>query len=435
MLATTQPRPPHLLHAYPTHDRPPQVTMLTGHDLIKSAQAGPSKGGGGIKGFLSRSRVSSPEPGSDPTIRSRLRAIIGDSSSYKQSQSNSSSGNSTNKAKRRSDVVGSTKETHAPKRGREEKHLPPRPRSPDQTKKKIQFGPSLLPAIQRGQDGKWQPPSLSRGSMSTSALALYANADEDEEMPLEPPARPSAGDSPRKHALSVMFDATRSGSARPRYSGDETVRPSPTSPRRTVPQSTSASAQLSKAAEEHVDSDHPGSGFSWEIVTPKAQPKRETAVGLPKQLEFPSGLDLARGPPTVKPTPTYATRSRSDTATSTSSAQISLDHYRLRLATSFLIRALSPVIRGSTFVQTDKNAEMRRTADENLTTLSRMEKGWGGDWVKAANTVGREPEDGSSEISGMIESRVRAVQVSERSKERERKVWVEAMKDGILLCL
>jgi hypothetical protein len=64
-----------------------------------------------------------------------------------------------------------------------------------------------------------------------------------------------------------------------------------------------------------------------------------------------------------------------------------------------------------------------------------MEKGWGGDWVKAANTVGREPEDGSSEISGMIESRVRAVQVSERSKERERKVWVEAMKDGVLLCL
>jgi hypothetical protein len=96
---------------------------------------------------------------------------------------------------------------------------------------------------------------------------------------------------------------------------------------------------------------------------------------------------------------------------------------------------LTPFIRGSGFATNEKMLEMKRKADEHISALGRMEKGWGGEWIKAASSVGRENDTEGSGTSGVIESKVRAVSVSERAKDRERKVWVDVVRDGILLCL
>lgn len=93
-----------------------------------------------------------------------------------------------------------------------------------------------------------------------------------------------------------------------------------------------------------------------------------------------------------------------------------------------------PFIRGSGFAGNEKMLEMKRKADEHVSALARMEKGWGGEWTKAARSVG-ENDGMEGPASAAIESKVRAVSVSERAKERERKIWVDVMRDGILLCL
>lgn len=71
---------------------------------------------------------------------------------------------------------------------------------------------------------------------------------------------------------------------------------------------------------------------------------------------------------------------------------------------------------------------MRKMADERLAQLERMERGWGGEWGKIAAGALEEAGDG-------LEGKVRAVQIGERTKERERRVWKEAVRDGVLLCL
>jgi len=84
-------------------------------------------------------------------------------------------------------------------------------------------------------------------------------------------------------------------------------------------------------------------------------------------------------------------------------------------------------------VVNDKNAEMKRKADDHISNLARMEKGWGGEWVRAAGAVGK--EETGDPIGVLSEDKVRATSVSERAKQRERGVWVDVMRDGILLCL
>jgi len=99
-----------------------------------------------------------------------------------------------------------------------------------------------------------------------------------------------------------------------------------------------------------------------------------------------------------------------------------------------MIRILTPFIRGSGFTVNDKNAEMKRKADDHISNLARMEKGWGGDWVKAAGAIGKD-DSGDNIGGGMNEDKVRSLSVSERAKQRERAVWVDVIRDGILLCL
>jgi hypothetical protein len=97
-----------------------------------------------------------------------------------------------------------------------------------------------------------------------------------------------------------------------------------------------------------------------------------------------------------------------------------------------MVKCLVPIIRGSGFVNNDKNTEVRRIADERLALLERMERNWGGEWMKAATAaLAGEGEEGDVEM----ERRARVVGVGMRQKERERRTWGEAIRDGVLLCL
>ena len=84
--------------------------------------------------------------------------------------------------------------------------------------------------------------------------------------------------------------------------------------------------------------------------------------------------------------------------------------------------------------------DLRKAADERLTILIRMERSWGIEWLKAASTLEDTTlplpslEDNKGSF-GPSQARVRAVFVGEGAKTRERKAWVDALKDGILLCM
>ncbi|WVR05780.1 hypothetical protein IAU60_002805 [Kwoniella sp. DSM 27419] len=134
------------------------------------------------------------------------------------------------------------------------------------------------------------------------------------------------------------------------------------------------------------------------------------------------------------PPPPVIKHARHDSAPVT---LLSRDHYHLRLATTFIVKSLTPVIRGSSFAQNNKNAEMKRLADERLSRLIRMEKAWGADWVRAAAALANEDGTGGDNavpVPGTSEARIRSAYVGDKAKERERRAWMDAMQDGILLC-
>lgn len=327
----------------------------------------------------------------------------------------------------------------------------------------MRFGPSLPPAIQKGQDGKWQPPSLSRGSLSTSALALYAQDGDganssDISVEVTTKAREGKG---TKHALSGLFhtrgrkDETKDAGVMKTVEATKSIALNP-----------SGQGAVIATRSGRVTSGN-GNGFSFqeistlepaEMDTPSRD--RENTVRSParKSLESPaeaqelvnSRLLASKRSPTAKGSSSPITSrpassravctlssplSRSFVATPQSIAPtLSRDHYHLRLAASYMIRILTPFIRGSGFTVNDKNAEMKRKADDHISNLARMEKGWGGDWVKAAGAIGKD-DSGDNIGGGMNEDKVRSLSVSERAKQRERAVWVDVIRDGILLCL
>lgn len=455
LASSTHPRPPHLLTTF--IDMPPPTLKTAPHPTI--TDVGPITGRG-IKGLFSRAKVISPEP-ADPTIRSRLRSFITDNRANpsRQPDLKTPSSRSTTTS---TDATGKRHVTG----GRQ--GLAARPGSPNQTRRNIRFGPSLLPAIQKGTDGKWQPPSLSRGSMSTSALAMYAQSEDEEKKPQL--AGKDGREKGTKHALAVLF-TTKNG--KEDEDRDRTVK-TPVK----VPLSKSNTPQSHVQAEAAA-----GSGFSWQEISPPAS----STIKRPRPSSSPTNEHIARASPqrsirpapqpmrhkedelaTVRPSrasvdsssrsmPTTPARqafvkpssisvpASPTTRTSKSTSQLkpieplSTDHYHLRLATSYIIRVLTPFVRGSGFDsgfdQNEKLVEIKRHADEHIATLARMEKGWGGDWLRATGTVDVSKDLQAVSTSTTSEQKVRAVHVSERVKDKERKVWGDVMRDGILLCL
>ncbi|KAL7424557.1 Protein kinase of the Mitotic Exit Network [Cryptotrichosporon argae] len=334
MLASSQPQP-----------QPPHLLARAGMD-----SAAPATSRGALKSLLSRAR--SPEPSS---ARSKLRSLL--------------------------DGPGSARAPVPPRL------VAQRSPSPD-GRRAIRFAPNALPALQRGDDGKWQPPSLSKGSMSTSALAELADTDQ--------PTSPSHKKA--KHSLSVLFQAKRTLKGKPL---DPARPPSPLTESRPMQSPMSPTFQVTTAQ------------------GPTRSTRRAAAGAEPPRAAAPPVRSPIASPPGSPRTPTHS-------RLASSMSQLPREHYLVRLSTSYIVKTLTPVIRAPGFMASDKAADVRHLADERLTALGRMERGWGGEWARAA--AAGAPDDKSSE------SRVRAVFVGDAAKARERKVWVEALRDGVLLC-
>ncbi|WVQ97165.1 hypothetical protein IAU59_004275 [Kwoniella sp. CBS 9459] len=460
----------------------------------------PAHTGRGIKGFFSRTKSPSPEPADLPTSRSRLRSFIGETtkvgSSSKapvptQRRTTPAVGvtvardlNKDATAKGRQQTLSSEvtlgRQRLAKELGKATKVKPPSPL--ERTQRQLRFNPTALPPMQKGDDGKWQPPSLSRGSMSTSALALLQqDGDEGNTVSPMPKGVDERTRREHKHTLSGLFQSTtrhRSTPSQPvvrkqdqmdkqtvrAMSNDPRQKPlpevnghgpspnesdgtwqrlaSPRTPSHASPndrnQQTLPPTTKSTSRRTSLDTNQPVTV----AVTPAASvsPARASSSAVPvvpvrssgtspsTPLRSSTSVSSSMPPP---PVPTHARHDSSPTSI------LSRDHYLLRLSTSFIVKSLTPVVRGSAFTQNDKNAEVRRLADDRLSSLARMEKAWGGDWAKAANTLATAEKAGTPSempVIGSSEAKVRLVYVGDRAKERERKAWVESVKDGILLC-
>ncbi len=87
-----------------------------------------------------------------------------------------------------------------------------RPALADSACPNCRFIPSLPPAIQKGENGRWQPPLLYRGSLSTSALSSFA--EDDAHAGSSSPANDKQEVNRKKghkHSLSILFGPSRFG--------------------------------------------------------------------------------------------------------------------------------------------------------------------------------------------------------------------------------
>ncbi|WWD09269.1 hypothetical protein V865_007392 [Kwoniella europaea PYCC6329] len=491
MIATARIQsPPHLLHPFPTTSVMPLQQPQPHASSSRGAPPAPIQTGGrGIKGFFSRTKTMSPEPPDLPPSRSRLRSFINDtaraSTSSKPQPITTQGRTGVRTGVGRDGTAKAGQRTLSSEvtlgRQRMEKELGRvRPVTPtERTQRQIRFNPTALPAMQKGDDGKWQPPSLSRGSMSTSALATLVQ-DED----VDKTARKGGEERAReghKHTLSNLFQSTT------RHKSMSVAAPSrrqPTDDHKTIevtPRDRTSDVGPVSIPQNYRPSPADSSG-TWQQISPPQTPSRQSAIRPNPDNTTIKALPQSKSPvepnrPThtvpLLPTPisappmqqsksdpirpTHATSTSPTTPARTTSSNsmppppvptharhdssptsiLSREHYLLRLSTTFIVKSLTPIIKGSAFVQNDKNIEMRRIADDRLTALARMEKAWGADWVRAANTLASTPSSttiSESPAIGSTEAKVRLVYVGDRAKERERKAWIEAMKDGVLLC-
>jgi hypothetical protein len=86
-------------------------------------------------------------------------------------------------------------------------------------------------------------------------------------------------------------------------------------------------------------------------------------------------------------------------------------------------------VKGPEFSSNTKNVEMKRLAEERLAILVRMEKSWSAEWTRIAIATLEQKEEGSA-LQG-----IKTTDIGERTKERERVQFSDAMRDGVLLCL
>ncbi|KAK4686375.1 hypothetical protein P7C73_g3746, partial [Tremellales sp. Uapishka_1] len=426
-----------------------------------SSTTPPPTAGRVFKGFLKR--VTSPEP-REPT-KSRLRSLVGDS----QGQS------SRQKAepKRPKDIVPPLplKDTSAkPRRqrtlsnevatGRRQlqqgvKDARSRPSSPELTHRNIRFAPH--PAIRQDDEGRWQPPSLSRGSLSTSALAFFTGDDSSSPIiPLQGQAtnKPKRG---HKHSLSLLFHSGRFGGkphvadSRGKAEG-EALPESPVkrgSPSRSpILAGSDTSPEMESLQVRYQNYDNRGAKPSRSrLHSPKSPLLPSSPDQEGSQIQSPRLVSRATTPAPASPGPMLPPampRSRSSSGTPPTRSRsnsgppplLSHHHYVLRLTAAYMVRSLTSVVKASEFAGI-KTAEVKALAEEKIATLSRMEKAWGSEWNKAAILLTDDELLGEGDLpaAGSTQAKVRAVIVSERTKERERQVWLGTLRDGVLLCL
>jgi serine/threonine protein kinase len=108
------------------------------------------------------------------------------------------------------------------------------------------------------------------------------------------------------------------------------------------------------------------------------------------------------------------------------------DHYHLRFASSYVINLITPTLRTVHFSRSERNIDLKRITEERLALLSRMERTWGTSWADAASDLLNGSE--SAQSLEVKEAKLRACNITATAKARERKVFVSAMRDGILFC-
>ena len=311
-----------------------------------------------------------------------------------------------------------------------------RPSSPDQARRYTRFGPSILPAIQKGEDGRWQPPSLPRGSVSMSALALYAE-EETRSRPNTYTKDSQAADRKKghKHSLSLFFVSSRFRGKNPSevqkgepgFPGGGRLRRGEGRGERKIEEGTAKSPTT----------------MTWQAISPPRPPTvnqitssknfKAATTELHSELKYysPDRPRTPLRPPTSKQH-LSSTPFKPASPNSRLVSFCSRDRDILRLSTSVIVRSLTPVIRGSGFVQDDENVEMHRLVEQRLSALRTMEQGWDDDSVRISGedlAVSHDP------VTGSLETKVRSVNVGERVEEREGQRWIEALQDGVLLCL
>jgi hypothetical protein len=387
----------------------------------------PTTTGRGLKGFLTRNRVTSPEPAEH--TKSRFRSFV-DEVSGRGTVKPSPNGKAT-------PVIDNSRT--AKKKLDPAVYRLPRPGSPDTATRRTR-NLHLPPAIQKGTDGRWQQPSLSKGSMSTSALARFRDDDENT-------ARPGDGKK-AKGGLSDIFGVTKierkisvkkekvSPPVRPFMLPPaphvhEKLALDPRYPQELEDEDRTIRALAAKAAKERTAQQAVTPGPTTAPVTAPLRAagpgsRHTSRVDLHPIHRVSKALPAA---PHLTSSGSNATISRSDRIEITGDV-LPAEHYQLRLATSVLLKNLTPYIKGPEFASKEKNVEIKRIAADNLAILARMEKAWSGDWTRAA-LAGMERKDEEEDIR----QNFKMADIGEKAKEREKAGFTSALRDGVLLCL
>lgn len=440
------------------------------HNGNTAAGTGPSTSGTrGIKGLFSRNKVISPEPGE--TTRSRFRTLVDDVSGrtlgHKATQRESHVRGIIGRSISRSG--GKDRDTHQTRRPT----VRHRPQSPEATARRDRVGVAFPPSIQKGNDGKWQQPSLSKGSMSTSALAqlrdegdddrtarqaepkrgkpgihaLFGTGRVDKDMATRMEMRSPAGrtirlaDETRPSVTSHGMQPGPKGAPAPSVviRSRDTIRPIPKTPTRPAVPPTS----FTRGEEPHRGpSTRPGSRHTSRVEVSSRPNSPPTSQIRPSRQPTDSGANTAtvtrvRAQTSSGSPPPMAGSVRARSAAhlrseSTVSEFLSLEHYHIRLATSFLLKTLTLIVKGTAFTASEKNLEMKKLAEERLAQLGRLERHWGAEWIRAA-AAGFDQKEGEGLVRQ--DEKVRMANIGERAKERERRGFLDALRDGVLLCL
>jgi hypothetical protein len=383
--------------------------------------------GRGLKGFLTRNRVTEP---AEPT-KSRFRSFV-----------NEVSGRGTIKpvtngrATPVPDTTTATRSRLVPRDARA------RPCSPDTATRRIRNDQHLPPAIQKGTDGRWQQPSLSKGSMSTSALARYRDEDDHTARPL---------DKKGKGGLSDLFGGVakleRKLSTK-REKRSPSTRPFPLPPPADLAKKLALDPNFPQNLEDEDRTIRAlAANAARERTRPSTAPDKPPGSRHTSRVELHPTHRVSKALPAVPQMTSANSNDRSSTPTPSSPASeapspytwkridcngppMPADHYLLRLAISVLLKTLTPYIRGPEFATKEKNGEVKRIAAENLAILTRMEKTWNGDWTRAVVAALERKEEEED-----IRQNLRMADVGDRAKERERTSFTTALSDGVLLCL
>lgn len=415
------------------------------------SQAGPSATSSkGLKGFLARNRVTSPEP-TEPT-KSRFRSFVDEVS-----------GRGTTSSRPVAQAGRAPLSTALPSTSKLD-GIPParraRPHTPDLTAGRARNAPNLPPAMQKGDDGRWQPPSLSKGSVSTSALArLRDDEDDHTARPVELKRGKSGLGDLFGAKLEKTLNNRKKSSARPfSQPPSDNISKKPVADLHSTNQPEKEDREMTlRAREERAERERTArqpvshqrqSASRPDQATPPLAPTLASRPGSrhTSRVEIQAPTRGSKGLPAIPrmttstshthtstPNPITSSRStptvrRQGTADSTSYSSTH-SHYHLRLAVSLLIKTLISYVKGPEFSANTKNVEMKRLAEDRLAVLVRMEKSWSAEWIKIAMGTLEEGADKSAAQD------IKNVDVGERAKERERMHFEYALQDGVLLCL